>query len=46
MYGLDLILLKMLKEGTAKVRLESSIVQKPKIRYVYGLVEKVKIRYD
>ena len=29
----DLILVKMLEQGTAKVRLESSIIQKAKIRY-------------
>ena len=34
-YGWIFILLEMLKKGTAKARLGSSIVQKAKIRYIW-----------
>ena len=37
-YGWRFILLEMLKKGTAKARLGSSIVQKAKIRYAWGLM--------
>ena len=36
MYGWAFILWKMLKYGTAKVRLGCSIVQKGEIRYGFG----------
>ena len=37
-YGWSFILLEMLKKGTAKARLGSSIVQKAKICYAWGLI--------
>ena len=37
-YGWRRILLEMLKKGTAKARLGSSVVQKAKISYAWGLI--------
>ena len=37
-YGWSVILLEMVKQGTAKARLWSSIVQKAKTRYASGLI--------
>ena len=37
-YGWRFVLLEMLKKGTTKARLGSSVVQKSKIRYAWGLM--------
>ena len=37
-YGWSFILLEMLKKGTAKARMGSSIVQKAERRYTWGLI--------